>query len=211
MALEQRRQSCRTRLIPRQIEHMMLGQKPVKQRVHSGLRIAYCHRASGVAVIAARKGDEFRAAADAAVEPILHRHLHGDFDRDRAGVGKKHPVEIARHQRSEPPRQGERLLVDQPAEHDMGHHRELALDRGADIGMAIAVTGGPPGGNAVDQLAPVCEHDAASLRAGNRQRRARGLHLRIGQPDVGEPGFVPGRRGGGLVRWCKLPFHGRVL
>ena len=37
--------------------------------------------------------------------------------------------------------------------------------------MVVAVAGGPPGGDAVDQLAPVGEHDAAALGAHHRQRR----------------------------------------
>ena len=133
--------------------------------------------------------------AHAAIEPVLHRHLHGDLDRDRAGIGKEHAVEIAGQQRRQPPRQRQRLLVHQPAEHHMRHRRELALDRRADVRMIIAVAGGPPRGDAVDQFAPVGEHDAAALGARDRQRRPRRLHLRIGQPDVVEAGRVPaGRR-----------------
>ena len=60
-----------------------------------------------------------------------------------------------------------------------------------DVRMIVAVAGGPPRRDAVDQLAPVGEHDAAALRARDRERRPRGLHLRIGQPDVAEPGLVP--------------------
>ena len=67
-----------------------------------------------------------------------------DLDRDRAGLGKEHAVEIARQQRRQPPRQRQRLLVRQPAEHHMRHGRELALDRRADMRMVVAVAGGPP-------------------------------------------------------------------
>ena len=105
------------------------GSSPRNSVVHAGVGIAHRHRAGGVAVIAALEGDELGAAADAAVEPVLHRHLHRDLDRDRAGLGEEHAVEIARQQRREPPRQRQRLLVHQPAEHHMRHRRELPLDR----------------------------------------------------------------------------------
>ena len=58
-------------------------------------------------------------------------------------------------------------------------------------GMVIAVTGRPPRGDAVDQFAPVGQHDAAAMRCRDRKRRACGLHLRIGQPDVVEAGRIP--------------------
>ena len=45
------------------------------------------------------------------------------------------------------------------------------FDRGADMGMIVAVTGGPPGGDAVDQFAPIGKHDAAAVRRRDRQRR----------------------------------------
>ena len=57
--------------------------------------------------------------------------------------------------------------------------------------MIVAVTGRPPGRDAVDQLAPIRQHDAAALRADDRQRRPHRLHLRIGQPDVLQSRPVP--------------------
>ena len=75
--------------------------------------------------------------------------------------------------------------------------------------MVVAVAGGPPGRDAVDQLAPVGQHDAAALGARDRQRRPRGLHLRIGQPDMGEPRRVPvgraARLGFYLVGGASIP------
>ena len=159
-------------LAVRQVDDEMLRQQAGEQRVHAGVGIAHRHRAGGVAVIAALEGDELVAPAHAAIDPVLHRHLHGDLDRDRAGVGEEHAVEIARQQRRQPPRQRQRLLVHQPAEHHMRHRGELALDRLPDVRMVVAVAGGPPGGDAVDQLAPVGEHDAAAL--GARDRAAAG-------------------------------------
>ncbi len=127
--LEQAVEGRDARLVLRQLDDVMLGQKPAEQRVHAGVGIAHRHRAGGVAVIAARKARNFAARAHAAVEPELHRHLHGDLDRDRAGLGEEHAVEIARQQRRQPARQRERLLVHEPAEHHVRHQRELALHR----------------------------------------------------------------------------------
>ncbi len=157
-------------------------------------------------MIAALEGDELGAAADAPVEPVLHRHLHGDLDRHRAGVREEHPIEIAGHQGREPSRQRQRRLVRQPAEHHMRHRCELPFDRLPDVGMVVAMTGRPPRGDAVDQRAAVGERDAAAVGAHDRQRRPRGLHLRIGQPDVLQAGLVPAGPCG-IARHSTLPIH----
>src|SRR5262249_35327171 len=100
-------------------------------------------------------------------------------------------IETAGKARRQPAGERQRRLMNEPAEHDVRHQRELALDCGADVGMVIAVAGGPPRGDAVDEFAAIGEHDAAALRADDRQRQRRALHLRVGQPDMGEPGLVP--------------------
>ena len=57
--------------------------------------------------------------------------------------------------------------------------------------MVIAVAGGPPGGDAVDQFAPVGEHDTAAMRCARpASGGGRGLHLRIGQPEC-RAGRIP--------------------
>ena len=115
-----------------------------------------------------------------------------DFDGDRAGIAEEHAIEIRRRQhRREPARQRQRRLMHHAAEHHVRHLRELTLDRGADMRMVVAVAGGPPRGDAVDQLAPVGQHDAAAVRCRDRKRRGRGLHLRIRQPDMVEAGRIP--------------------
>ena len=45
---------------------------------------------------------------------------------------------------------------------------ELPAHGVADVGMVVAVAGRPPRGDAVDQLAPVGEHDARALGARHR-------------------------------------------
>jgi hypothetical protein len=109
--------------------------------------------------------------------PELDRHLHCHLDRNRTGIGEEDASEITRHQRREPVGERERLLMGKSAKHDMRHDGELTLDGGAQMGVVVAVTGRPPRRDAVDELAAIGKHDAAALRANDRQRRARGLHL----------------------------------
>src|SRR5581483_7703122 len=94
----------------------------------------------------------------------------------------------------------------EPTEHHVRHLGELPLDCRTDVGMIVAVTGGPPGRHAVDQLASVGEHDAAAPRAHDRQRRPCGFHLRVGQPDVAQPRRVPVRPPCPFARHSMLPF-----
>ena len=81
--------------------------------------------------------------------------------------------------------------MSEPAEHDVRHQRELALGRLPNVGMVIAVAGRPPRRDPIDQFASIGQHDAGALRADHRERRARRLHLRVRQPDMGEPRLVP--------------------
>src|SRR5262249_56941712 len=111
----------------------------------------------------ARERHEFLSLGYTLVHPELHRHLHGDLDRDRTGFRKEHAIAIAGDERCKPPRQRERLLVHQPAEHHMRHERELALDRLANVRMVVAVAGGPPRRDAVNELASVRDHDPAAM------------------------------------------------
>jgi hypothetical protein len=185
-------------LIARQIAEQMSRQQSTERMVHAVFGIGDRHGAGGVAVVAAVECHEARPPYDALVAPVLHRHLHGDLDRDRSGIRKEHPVKARRHQCGEPAGQRQRRFMSEPAEHDMRHHIKLAPHCRRDMGVIVAVAGGPPRGDAVDQLAPICQHDAAAPRRHHRKRIARDLHLRIGQPDVGHAGREPGGRGGGL-------------
>ncbi len=87
--------------------------------------------------------------------------------------------------------QRQRRFVHQPAQHHMRHLLELGFDGGGDMRMVVAMGGGPPAGDAVDQLAPVGQHDARAIGARRGQRRAHRLHLGIGQPDMREAAVVP--------------------
>ncbi len=179
-------------LIARQIAEQMSRQQSTERMVHAVVGIGYRHGAGGVAVVAAVECHEARPPCDALVAPVLHRHLHGDLDRDRSGIRKKHPVKARWHQCGEPAGKRQRRFMSKPAEHHMRHDVKLAPHRCRDTGMIVAVACCPPRGDAVDQLAPVREHDAAAPRRHHRKRIAGDLHLRIRQPDMGHAGREPG-------------------
>jgi hypothetical protein len=145
-------------------------------------------------MVAAPEGGEASPATHAVVQPVLDCHLHGDFDGDRPGLGEKYVVEVARQQVRQPLRQRVGRLVGEPAEHDVRQDVELAAHGVADVGMVVAVAGRPPRGDAVDQLAPVGEHDPRAMGAHHRHGRWRSFHLGVRQPDMGPPGCVPRRR-----------------
>src|SRR5690606_270687 len=93
-------------------------------------------------------------------------------------------------------------LVHEPAEHHVRHALELSLDGFADMRMVVAVARGPPGRRAVDEHAPVVEHDPRPPGTRGGERRGRRLHLRIrptrrrlvgGAFGILPAGFVPSR------------------
>src|SRR5262249_29093970 len=108
---------------------------------------------------------------------------------------------------------GQRLLVDEAAEHHVRHDLELVRDRRANMRMIVPVAGGPPGRDAVDQFPAARKHDAATIGALDRKRRTCGFHLRVGQPDMGTTGPVPiGQRCLGRRRWRLQTYrHLRLL
>src|SRR5215217_3497618 len=73
----------------------LLGHHPGEQAVHAFVRVADCHRRQGVAVIAAAEGQEAGLALHAAIDVELQRHLHGDLDRHRTGLGQEDVVRLA--------------------------------------------------------------------------------------------------------------------
>ncbi len=52
--------------------------------VHAGDWVAKRHGTCRIAVVAVLKRDELVATLDAAIEPVLHGHLHRYFDRYRS-------------------------------------------------------------------------------------------------------------------------------
>ena len=140
----------------------------------------------------------------AAIERRLDRHLHRHLDGDGAGIREEHVVEIARQQRCEPRREPRRRLVHQAAEHHVRHHLELPPHGGGDVGMIVAVAGGPPRGDAVDQHAAVLEDQARTLGGHDGQGRRRRLHLAVRAPQVRAPEIDP-------VGWRRGSRHRPVL
>ncbi len=175
---------CGRRRIHGQGDHMLRRHDVGEQAVHPLLRVAHGHRAQRVAVIAAQERQEPAAPRLAAVDPVLQRHLHGDLHRDRAGLGEEDVVEVAGQQVRQPPRQAIGRLVREAAEHHVCDLADLRLQGRPDVRVAIAVAGGPPRGDAVNQGAAVLQDQATALRRSHRQGRRRGLHLAIGSPDM---------------------------
>ncbi len=173
--------------IARQVGDDLLRQRRPEPGVHALLGVAHRHGREGVAMVAAAEGDKAGAAALTAVEPQLDGHLHGHLDGDRAGLGEEHPVQAGAQQGAKPARQLQRRPVHQAAEHHMRHDLQLRLDGLADVGVVVAVAGGPPRGHPVDQLAAVLQHDAAAIGPCDRQRIGLGLHLGVGKPKVLQP------------------------
>src|SRR5262249_12511776 len=65
--------------------------------------------------------------------------------------------------------------------------------------VVIAVTGGPPRCDPVDELASIGEHDATAARASHPERRSRRPHRRVWQPHMGKPSLVPCGPRGSLI------------
>ena len=171
-------------IVARQVDDGMPRQHARQQRVHALLRVAHRHRRLRVAVVAAAERQQPRAPALPAVEPVLQRHLARHLDRHRAALGEEHALEVARQQRRQPLGQPQGRLVHQPAQHHVRHPAELPRHRVADVRVVVAVAGGPPGGDAVDQHPAVGQPDPAPVGPGCPKRRMRGPHLGVGKPEV---------------------------
>ena len=151
--------------------------------VKAAARIGDGQGAERIAVVAVAKGQEAMPVLSL-VAPVLEGDFQRHLDRHRAGFRKEHAVErsmfIARHQRGKPPRQRLPRLVDKPRKHDMRQLVELGMDGGADLRVVVAVTGGPPRRDTVDQAAAVGKFDAHARGGNHRQRRRCRRHLRVG-------------------------------
>src|SRR5262245_65722511 len=105
--------------ILRQAGNKLLRKNAGKEAVHSFFEIADGHRPKCVAMIAALEGGKAAAPCVALVEPKLHRHFHGDLDRDRAAVAEKNPLEPAGQECRKAARERKCGLVHEAAEHNM--------------------------------------------------------------------------------------------
>ena len=193
VGLDQLAQSRQRIPIARQIADHLGREDPCEFGVHALFGVADGHGGEGVAVVAAAKAQDFRAPGHAPVHPVLHRHLHGDLDRNRARFGEEHPLEIARQQGREARGELVGLLMGEPAEHHMGQAGQLLAQGLRDMGMIVAMAGGPPAGDSIHQHAPVSEGQPHALARHHGEGPRGGLHLRIGQPDVIEASREPAR------------------
>ncbi len=162
------------------IHHILFDHRVTKRLMHGFFRVRHRHRPQRIAMIAVAETQETVFKRLTLLPPILQRHLQRHLDGHRPRIGKKHPLQSGRSQRTQTPRQCERRCVDQPAEHHMRHRMQLRLNGGAYMRMIITVARRPPRGDTVDQHPPVGKRNAATVRTCHRQRRIAGLHLRIG-------------------------------
>ena len=155
--------------------------------VHAFIRIADRHGGQRVAMIAAEEGDEFRALLAGAVTEILDGDLHGDFDGDGAGFGEEDAGKIARREGGQAAGEAVGGFMGEAAEHDVGHPGHLGAGSVQKLGPVIAVNGGPPAADAIDQFAAVGEVKPGAFGAGDGHGRREGAHLGVGQPDMFQP------------------------
>ena len=66
----------------------------------------------------------------------------------------------------------------------MRHAGYLIDDRAGDMRMIIAMTGGPPGGHAINQPPPIRQMNMRAIGGGHSQRFGGSQHLGIGQPEM---------------------------
>ena len=103
----------RTETDVRTLYEYLLRQHVAEQAVHAGNRIAYRHRAEGIAVIAPAQREQARTLRFSAHRAVLQRHLERHFHRHRTGVGEKHVVESGGRHVDQPFGQ-RRFYVDAP-------------------------------------------------------------------------------------------------
>ena len=121
--------------------------------------IAQRHGREGIAVIAAAEAEELLATRLALVVPVLGGDLQRDLDRDGPRFRKERAVSGQVEKVRQAGRKGERGLVGQARQHDVRNPGGLGPDGVHDMGVVVAVAGGPPAGDAVDQFPPVGQRD----------------------------------------------------
>src|SRR5262245_1602183 len=85
----------------------------------------------------------------------------------------------------------------------MRHGCQLVLDGPSYVRMIVTVARSPPAGDAVDQFAPVRQHDPCPQGTRNGQGRCNGLHLCIGKPDMLQAGGIPMRHVAVFAGWMR--------
>ena len=81
--------------------------------------------AERVAVVAAADGQEAVPVGSPDPQPVLDRHLDGDLDRDRAGVGEEDAGQAVGGDVDQPRGPDRPRPMGEPAEHHVGHLLEL--------------------------------------------------------------------------------------
>jgi hypothetical protein len=122
----------------------LLPQRPGEQMVHPAHRVAHRHRPERVPVVPTAQRQQPLLLGTPARALELQRHLDGDLDADRAGVGEEDVLHALRRQLDEPTGQLDRGRMREAAEHHVRHLPELLLHGRVEPWMTVAVDRAPP-------------------------------------------------------------------
>ncbi|MND89453.1 hypothetical protein D3C80_815110 [compost metagenome] len=124
------------------------------QAVHRVVRIAYRHRAEGIAVIAVTQGQNALPPFPARL-PVLQRHLQRHFHRHRSGIRQEHALQRFRRHSDQLATQFNRGGVGNAAEHHVRHLFQLLRGGQVQLRVVISVNGRPPGRHTVNQASAI--------------------------------------------------------
>ncbi len=167
----------------RRRHEQLLRQHVIEQGMHAGYRVAYRHRVQRVAVIAVAQRNETRLRRQVPAAPVLDRHLQGDLDGHRTGIGEEHQVESVGGDVDQPLGQGDRRRMSDAAEHHVRHGVELLRYRRVQARVVVAVNHTPPRRHAIDQLAPVGEAQFHAAGGDHGHGSGAGTDRAVGMPD----------------------------
>ena len=165
-------------------QEILYRQAAAKQAVHAGFGVAHRHGVPSVAMIAGADGGEAVFTGQAFGLLVLQSHLHGDFYRYRAAVGKEDFIESGGQNGNQTFGQTCGRFMGEAAEHDVAHLLQLGLCGGVEAGVVVAVQGSPPGRHAVDELPAVGQFDDTAVCGANRINRQGIGHGGVGVPNV---------------------------
>ena len=130
----------------------LLGKNLREKMVHARIRIADGHGAGGVAVVAAPYRQHPLLSRAPPGGPVLDCHLHGNLNRNRAGITQKNIFQPLWQQPQQMFGQRDGRLMGKPAEHDMRHVAQLRFDGGIQYRVIVSMDSAPPGRHTVDQF-----------------------------------------------------------
>mgnify|MGYP000052675404 CR=1 FL=1 len=162
------------------------------------LHVTDRQRAECFAVIAVAQRDEASLARPADILPIVKTHLHRDFDRSRATVGKEATIETLRCAAGEFRRKLRRRFVREAGEHGVWQRRQLTVHGLVDVGMRMPPKIHPPRADGIEVAFAIGVFQPSTAPTAQRhqwQLRLVVLHLGARVPHVGEVEFSQFGRG----------------